>query len=207
MLKAAQKLVEANALPVNLRFAFDGEEEIGGTTIVDWIERDETRRGRGRHLRRRDDPHRRAGVQPRDARPDRLRPQGDDGRARPPLGDVRRRGAQRDPRADAVPRRPCSAGENGLLPEPLRQGIVAPTAEELAGWEALPSGADELALAGARPLDPERGGAVQHPHARRAVRRRERDHRRQAGRPEHDALGPRGRRGDDPPRAGPGGAT
>ena len=42
MLKAAQHLVEANALPVNLRFAFDGEEEIGGTTIVDWIERDET---------------------------------------------------------------------------------------------------------------------------------------------------------------------
>ena len=37
LLKAAQKLVEANALPVNLRFAFDGEEEVGGSTIVDWI--------------------------------------------------------------------------------------------------------------------------------------------------------------------------
>src|SRR5580765_4872396 len=37
LLKAAQKLIEANALPVNLRFACDGEEEIGGTTIVDWI--------------------------------------------------------------------------------------------------------------------------------------------------------------------------
>ena len=35
LLKAAQRLVEANALPVNLRFACDGEEEIGGTTIVD----------------------------------------------------------------------------------------------------------------------------------------------------------------------------
>src|SRR5437764_1174183 len=46
------------------------------------------------------------------------------------------------------------AGENGLLPEPLRVGIVAPTAEELANWEALPSGAEELELAGARPLDP-----------------------------------------------------
>src|SRR5437773_7200802 len=41
LLKAAQRLVEANALPVNLRFAYDGEEEIGGTTIVDWIEQDE----------------------------------------------------------------------------------------------------------------------------------------------------------------------
>src|SRR5438876_5600928 len=41
LLKAAQKLVEANALPINLRFAFDGEEEIGGTTIVDWLKVDE----------------------------------------------------------------------------------------------------------------------------------------------------------------------
>ena len=41
LLKAAQKLVEANALPVNLRFACDGEEEIGGTTIVDYLAIDE----------------------------------------------------------------------------------------------------------------------------------------------------------------------
>src|SRR3954469_24772279 len=37
MLKAAQRLVESKSLPVNLRLAYDGEEEIGGTTIVDWI--------------------------------------------------------------------------------------------------------------------------------------------------------------------------
>ena len=41
LLKAAQRLVEQNALPVNLRFACDGEEEIGGTTIVDWIANDD----------------------------------------------------------------------------------------------------------------------------------------------------------------------
>jgi len=35
MLRAAQRLVEAGALPVNLRFEFDGEEEIGGHTIAD----------------------------------------------------------------------------------------------------------------------------------------------------------------------------
>ena len=28
-------------LPVNVRFAFDGEEEIGGDSIVDWVEQDE----------------------------------------------------------------------------------------------------------------------------------------------------------------------
>src|SRR6059058_64888 len=41
LLKAAQKLVESNALPVNLRFACDGEEEIGGTTIVDYLRDDD----------------------------------------------------------------------------------------------------------------------------------------------------------------------
>src|SRR5947199_6818240 len=40
LLKAAQKLVESNALPVNLRFACDGEEEIGGTTIVQYLRSD-----------------------------------------------------------------------------------------------------------------------------------------------------------------------
>jgi acetylornithine deacetylase/succinyl-diaminopimelate desuccinylase-like protein len=46
------------------------------------------------------------------------------------------------------------AGDNGLLPEPLRVGIAAPTEEELASWDALPAGAEELESQGARPLDP-----------------------------------------------------
>src|SRR6185437_2246053 len=41
VLRAAQRLVEAGALPVNLRIAFDGEEEIGGHTISDWVRQDE----------------------------------------------------------------------------------------------------------------------------------------------------------------------
>jgi acetylornithine deacetylase/succinyl-diaminopimelate desuccinylase-like protein len=44
-------------------------------------------------------------------------------------------------------------GPNGLLPEPLRAGIVPATADEIAGWELLPSGSDELASQGARPVD------------------------------------------------------
>jgi acetylornithine deacetylase/succinyl-diaminopimelate desuccinylase-like protein len=43
---------------------------------------------------------------------------------------------------------------DGTLAEPLRKGIVPPTEEELAGWELLPAGADELAEQGARPKDP-----------------------------------------------------
>jgi len=37
VLRGAQRLVEAGALPVNLRIAFDGEEEIGGHTIADFV--------------------------------------------------------------------------------------------------------------------------------------------------------------------------
>jgi acetylornithine deacetylase/succinyl-diaminopimelate desuccinylase-like protein len=45
------------------------------------------------------------------------------------------------------------ARSNGLLPEPLRAGIAAPTAEELSSWSALPPGAEELSSQGAQPLD------------------------------------------------------
>jgi len=41
LLKAAQLLREENALPVNIRVVSDGEEEIGGHTVVDFLEADE----------------------------------------------------------------------------------------------------------------------------------------------------------------------
>src|SRR5919202_3042939 len=43
LVKAAQLLAQQGELPVNVRIASDGEEEIGGHTIVDFIEHD----GRG----------------------------------------------------------------------------------------------------------------------------------------------------------------
>jgi acetylornithine deacetylase/succinyl-diaminopimelate desuccinylase-like protein len=42
---------------------------------------------------------------------------------------------------------------DGRVPEPLREGVVPPGAEELASWQALPAGADELRAAGSRPAD------------------------------------------------------
>ncbi|MEP6811806.1 MAG: M20/M25/M40 family metallo-hydrolase [Actinomycetota bacterium] len=153
LLKAAQRLAEAKALPVNLRFAFDGEEEVGGNTIVEWIGTDD----RGAD----------AGVI------------FDGGMLRIdlPAFDLATRGliafdvdvktGDRDLHSgmyggaalnavhvlmrcfDAV-----LAGPNGLLPEPLRAGIAAPTAEELKSWSELPPGGEELASQGARPLDP-----------------------------------------------------
>jgi acetylornithine deacetylase/succinyl-diaminopimelate desuccinylase-like protein len=42
---------------------------------------------------------------------------------------------------------------DGLLPEPLREGVTAPSDDELAGWGDLPAGAEELERVGAVPLD------------------------------------------------------
>ena len=43
---------------------------------------------------------------------------------------------------------------DGRLVESLRRGATPPTEEELAGWQNLPSGDDELSGQGARPADP-----------------------------------------------------
>jgi acetylornithine deacetylase/succinyl-diaminopimelate desuccinylase-like protein len=153
LLKAAQKLVEANALPVNLRFACDGEEEIGGHTVVDWIEVDDRGADAGvifdGSMLRMDVPAFSLSTRGLIA------------------FDVKVKTGERDLHSgmyggaalnaihvlmrvfDAV-----VAGANGLLPEPLRQGITAPTPEELSSWSALPSGEEELSAQGARPLDP-----------------------------------------------------
>jgi acetylornithine deacetylase/succinyl-diaminopimelate desuccinylase-like protein len=153
LLKAAQKLVEANALPVNLRFACDGEEEIGGHTIVDYLKIDE----RGAN----------AGII-FDGGMVRIDVPAFDLATRGLIAfDVKVKTGERDLHSgmyggaalnaihvlmrifEAV-----TAGPNGLLPEVLRQGITAPTPEELESWKALPSGEDELSSQGARPLDP-----------------------------------------------------
>jgi acetylornithine deacetylase/succinyl-diaminopimelate desuccinylase-like protein len=43
--------------------------------------------------------------------------------------------------------------KDGRLPEPLRAGVTPAGDDEVAGWRALPPGADELARVGAAPLD------------------------------------------------------
>jgi acetylornithine deacetylase/succinyl-diaminopimelate desuccinylase-like protein len=153
LLKAAQKLVEANALPVNLRFACDGEEEIGGHTIVDYLKIDERGANAGIIFD--------GGMVRMDVPAFSLATRG------LIAFDVKVTTGERDLHSgmyggaalnaihvlmqifEAV-----TAGPNGLLPEPLRVGITAPTPEELESWEALPSGEDELSSQGARPLDP-----------------------------------------------------
>jgi acetylornithine deacetylase/succinyl-diaminopimelate desuccinylase-like protein len=126
LLKAAQKLVESNALPVNLRFACDGEEEVGGHTIVDWITIDD----RGAHAAVIFD----GGMVARDVPAFELSTRG------LIAYDVKVRTGERDLHSgmyggaalnaihvlihcfDAV-----VAGPDGLLSAPLRAGIAAPT--------------------------------------------------------------------------------
>jgi acetylornithine deacetylase/succinyl-diaminopimelate desuccinylase-like protein len=153
LLKAAQRLAEANALPVNLRFACDGEEETGGQTIVDYI-----------------------GVDDRGADAAVIF-DGSMLRIDMPAFDLATRGlvafdvdvttGERDLHSGMYGGAALNAvhvlmrcfeavlaGPNGLLPEPLREGIASPTAAELESWSALPPGGDELSSQGARPLDP-----------------------------------------------------
>ena len=152
MLRAAQRLVEANALPVNLRFACDGEEEVGGTTIADFVLQDE----RGADAAVIFD----GGMLQRDVPTIELATRGLVG------FEVEVRTGSRDLHSgmyggvalnaihalmhclEAV-----LAGQDGRLPEPLREGIAPPTAEELEAWSQLPSGAEALSEQGAQPLD------------------------------------------------------
>jgi acetylornithine deacetylase/succinyl-diaminopimelate desuccinylase-like protein len=152
MLKAAQRLVEAGSLPVNLRFTCDGEEEIGGHTIVDFLAQDE----RGADAAIIFD----GGMLRRDVPVLELATRG------LVSFDVKVKTGERDLHSGmyggaalnaihALMRcfEAVLAGPDGRLPEPLRQGIVPPTQDELDAWAQLPPGADALSEQGARPLD------------------------------------------------------
>ena len=151
LLAAARELSRAGKLPVNVRFCCDGEEETGGHSIVEFVEAAE----RGADAAVIFD----GGMIRRDV----------------PAFDVAVRGlvyyhaivrtGERDLHSGLFGGAALNAANvlarlissvtavDGRLAEPLRQGVVPPTEEELAGWRELPSGEDELAQMGARPSD------------------------------------------------------
>jgi acetylornithine deacetylase/succinyl-diaminopimelate desuccinylase-like protein len=152
LLCAARELARAGRLPVNVRFACDGEEETGGHSIVEFLEQDE----RGAH----------AAI---------IFDSGLIGLGRPAF-NVATRGlayfhvtmhtGERDLHSGLYGGAALNAAHalvqtlsgllatDGGLTESLRRGIAPPTAQELEGWRQLPAGADELADQGARPADP-----------------------------------------------------
>jgi acetylornithine deacetylase/succinyl-diaminopimelate desuccinylase-like protein len=152
LLSAARDLARAGELPVNVRFACDGEEETGGESIVEFLAEDE----RGADA---------AVIF-------------DSGMIAPgrPAFDLATRGlayfhltvrsGERDLHSGIYGGAALNAAHaltrmldgvfavDGRLAEALRKGIVPPTQEELDSWRELPAGADELAGQGARPMDP-----------------------------------------------------
>ncbi|HEY7197874.1 MAG TPA: M20/M25/M40 family metallo-hydrolase [Gaiellaceae bacterium] len=151
LLKAGEELARANALPVNLRYACDGEEEIGGHTIVDFLGADD----RGADACIIFD----GGMLKQDVPVFDLATRG------LVAFDVKVRTGARDLHSGIYGGGALNAihalmqsldavlARNGRLPEPLRAGIVPPTDEELAAWRNLPSGESHLSEQGARPLD------------------------------------------------------
>jgi acetylornithine deacetylase/succinyl-diaminopimelate desuccinylase-like protein len=152
LLSAARELARAGELPVDIRVCADGEEETGGHSIVDFLTADE-----------------RGGDVAVIFDSDMIRPG-------LPAFNLSTRGlayfhltlrtGARDLHSGiyggaALNAAHCLAqvvsalvATDGRLAEPLRKGIVPPTAEELAGWAELPGGEEELSGQGASPADP-----------------------------------------------------
>jgi acetylornithine deacetylase/succinyl-diaminopimelate desuccinylase-like protein len=151
LLKAAEQLAAEGALPVNLRIACDGEEEIGGHSIVEFLERDE--RGADACIIF-DSAMEKRGV--------------------PALCTATRgvmsfslevRSGERDLHSGVFGNAALNATHalmqalggilprDGRLPDALRVGAAPPTDEERASWSELRSGIEFLDEAGAVPYD------------------------------------------------------
>ena len=147
LLKAAELLARDGALPVNVRIAFDGEEETGGHSIVDFLEGDE----RGADACLIFD----SGMPREDV------PSFDLGTRGLVYFHVRLRSGERDLHSGMF----GGAALNGVhalmktlgavvaVPEELRAGVAESTAEERRSWKELDPGAAVLAAEGARPMD------------------------------------------------------
>ena len=151
LVKAAGALREAGQLPVNVRIASDGEEEIGGRTIVEFLEQDD----RGADA-----------CVIFDGGPTRAE-QPEFGLATRGLAGfhVKVRTGRRDIHSGYYGGAALNAvhalmqalsavtAREGRLPEPLRQGAIPLGKLELESTCVLPVGSEVLAEAGAVPLD------------------------------------------------------
>jgi acetylornithine deacetylase/succinyl-diaminopimelate desuccinylase-like protein len=147
LLKAAELLAAEGNLPVNVRIAFDGEEETGGHSIVEFLEADE----RGADACIIFD----SGFPREDV------PSFDLGTRGLIYFHVRLRSGERDLHSGVF----GGAALNGVhalmetleavvaVPDELRAGVVPATEEEQRSWAELEPGASVLAGEGARPMD------------------------------------------------------
>jgi acetylornithine deacetylase/succinyl-diaminopimelate desuccinylase-like protein len=152
LLKAAESLAAAGELPVNVRFACDGEEETGGHQIVDFIAGDDrgadaaivfdsAMLGRGApvfHVATRGLVYFHVSVRTGE---------------RDLHSGVFGGAALNANHALMQTLRGVLPGEDGLPPAELRAGAAAPSNEERAAWQELQPGSSLLAEGGARPAD------------------------------------------------------
>lgn len=153
LVQAASLLAAEGALPINLRIVSDGEEEVGGQSIVEFLGQDS--RGADACLifdgsmENRNLPA--ISIATRGLAAFNLR-------VRAGVRDLHS-GMYGNAAMNAIHALMTTLGgilpRDGRVPEPLRVGIVPPTAEERAGWERQPSGGDVLREAGAVPYDPQ----------------------------------------------------
>jgi acetylornithine deacetylase/succinyl-diaminopimelate desuccinylase-like protein len=151
LVEAARQLAEAGELPVNVRFALDSEEEVGGQSVGQWVDADE--RGADAaivfdgDMYARDVPtfytalrglayfHVRVRTGERD------------------LHSGLFGGAALNAMHALIEALSAVVPRDGRVPDPLRAGIDPPTDEELESWAALRPAAELLAAAGAQPMD------------------------------------------------------
>jgi len=153
LLHAAGLLAADGALPVNIRVVSDGEEEVGGQSIVQFLEQDE----RGADACVIFD----GGMESRDLPALSIATRG------LAAFNLRVRSGERDLHSgmygnaaqNAIHALLATLGgilpRDGRVPDALRVGIAPVTDEERKGWELQPAGADVLRDAGAVPYDPD----------------------------------------------------
>jgi len=151
LVEGARRLAAAGELPVNVRFALDSEEEVGGQAIVEWVAADD--RGADAAIVFDGDMVER-GV---------------------PTFNTALRGlcyfhvtvrtGERDLHSGLFGGVALNAlhalmlalsavvAKDGRVPEPLRVGVIPPSEEELESWRTLSDGAGQLGGVGAHPSD------------------------------------------------------
>ena len=170
LLHVACEMASAGELPVNVRFLVEGEEEVGSVSLLTYL-RDQPQEADcvivfDSLMADERTPAINTGARGLVQGPVEVRT----GPARPALGPLRRRRAER--------RLTCSWGSSQeVLPDrtagSARSSAPAwrsPSAEERESWARLPSGAEMMAEAGAAEVTRRRGRGVLGAHRRRAGR-------------------------------------
>jgi acetylornithine deacetylase/succinyl-diaminopimelate desuccinylase-like protein len=151
LLKAAELLSRDGSLPVNVRFACDGEEETGGQSIVEFLEQDD----RGADACVIFD----AGMLARGVPAFHVATRGlcyFHVRVRTGAQDLHSGlfgGVALNALHALMQALQAVLPRDGRLPEPLRAGVAEVSEEERADWASLTPGAEELEQVGARPVD------------------------------------------------------